>query len=310
MRLYLIFIIIFITFLTTSCKQADSDWIDRSRHEGLHKVNYSESFEIYATEVNPQHIKNTVRSLEQAKTYFDKVFDENLTFAVLFVDNPNWNTYAFSPPPGMPQAHHQGNMVLGLGRSVLAMRAEQGLKRVPDSRLGVLKQHFGEEINLDLFYRDALSLHELGHLYQFYKTGKGTQRYWLNEFFGNLCQVAAAKNLATQDVFNRMDSYQLFLINADQWGELNFKTLKQFEEDYFEVLIQGQNYGWYQSQFYLKAKELYSKFGDEFLNKFRDFLIAINPDKVDRMDNEELKELMTNTFGKQVVDILEWKHDN
>ena len=81
MRLYLIFIII----LTTSCKQAGSDWIDRSRHDGLHKINYSESFEIYATEVNPKHIKNTISNLEQAKTYFDKVFDEDLTFAVFLI---------------------------------------------------------------------------------------------------------------------------------------------------------------------------------------------------------------------------------
>ncbi len=306
MRLYLIFIII----LITSCKQTDSDWIDRSKHEGLYDIGYSKSIETYCTQENPENIKNTIENLEQAKEYFDTIFKEDLNFAVLFVDNPNWNKYAFTPPPGMPQAHHQGNMVLGLGSSVLAMRAEQGLKQVPDAGLAILKQHFGEEINLDLFYRDALSLHELGHLYQFYKTGKGTQRYWLNEVFGNLCQVAAAKNLATQDVFNRMDSYQLFLINSNQWGELNFKTLKQFEEHYFEVLNQGRNYGWYQSQFYLKAKILYAKFGDEFLNKFRNFLIDINPDTVGNIDNKELKELMTTTFGKQVVEILEWKHDS
>ncbi len=299
-----------LTILFCSGKQVDSDWIDRTKHEGLNDIDYSELFETYCTEKNPENIKNTVGNLEQAKEYFDKTFKEDLNFAVLFVDNQNWNKYAFSPPPGMPQAHYQGNIVLGLGRSVMAMQAEQGLKQVPDSKLGILKQHFGEEINLDLFYRDALSLHELGHLYQFYKTGKGTQRHWLNEVFGNLCQVAAAKYLTTQDVFNRMDVYQLFLINSNQWGELKFKTLNQFEEDYFEVLRQGRNYGWYQTQFYLKAKELYSKFGDEFLNEFRDFLIDINPDKVGSMDDKELNELMINTFGSQVVEILEWRHDS
>ena len=299
-----------LTILFCSCKQVDSDWIDRTKHEGLNDINYSDSFETYCTKENPENIKNTIGNLEQAKKYFDKTFEEDLNFAVLFVDNPNWNKYAFSPPPGMPQAHHQGNIVLGLGSSVMALRARQGLKQVPDSQLGILKQHFGEEINLDLFFRDALSLHELGHLYQFYKTGKGTQRHWLNEVFGNLCQVAAAKNLATQDVFNRMDVYQLFLMNSNQWGELKFKTLNQFEEDYFEVLKEGRNYGWYQSQFYLKAKELYSKFGDKFLNEFRDFLIDINPDKVGSMDDNELNELLINTFGNQVVEILEWKHDS
>ena len=296
--------------LITSCKQTDSDWIDRSKHEGLYDINYSDSFETYCTEENPENIKNTIGNLEQAKEYFDKTFKEDLNFAVLFVDNPNWDKYAFTPPPGMPQAHHQGNMVLGLGNSIMAIRAEQGLKQVPDSKLEILKQSFGDKLNLDLFFRDALSLHELGHLYQFYKTGKGTQRNWLNEVFGNLCQVAAAKNLTTQDVFNRMDVYQLFLINSNQWGELKFKTLTQFEEDYFEVFKQGRNYGWYQSQFYLKAKELYSKFGDEFLNDFRDFLIDINPEKAGKMSDKEIKELMIKTFGNEVVEILEWKHDS
>ncbi|SDN13559.1 hypothetical protein [Kriegella aquimaris] len=307
MRTYLLIL----TILFCSCKQVDSDdWIDRTKHEGLNDIHYSESFETYCTEKNPDNIKNTVDNLEQAKEYFDKTFKEDLNFAVLFVDNANWNKYAFSPPPGMPQAHFQGNMVLGLGRSVIAMGAEQGLKQVPDSKLGILKQHFGEELNLDLFYRDALALHELGHLYQFYKTGKGTQRHWLNEVFGNLCQVAAAKNLSTQDVFNRMDVFQLFLINSNQWGELKFKSLNQFEEDYFEVLKQGRNYGWYQTKFYIQAKELYSKFGDEFLNEFRDFLIDINPDKVGIIEDKELKELMINTFGNEVVKILEWNHDS
>ncbi len=306
MKTYLIILLI----LASSCNQDNSDWIDRTKHEGLHNIKYSTSFETYCTEENPKGIKNTIKNLEQAKIYFDKIFKEDLNFAVLFVDNSNWNKYAFSPPPGMPQVHYQGNMVLGLENSIMSMGAKQGLKQVPDSKLGLLKQHFGEELNLDLFYRDALSLHELGHLYQFYKTGKGTQRHWLNELFGNLCQVAASQNLSTQDVFNQMDVYQLFLINANQWGELNFKTLEQFEDDYYEILKKGQNYGWYQTQFYLKAKELYATFGDKFIHDFRDFLIEINPDKIGRMDDKGLNELMSNKFGNQVVQILEWKNDS
>lgn len=306
MRAFLIIIL----GLVFSCKQDNSNWIDRTKHEGLYNINYSTSFGTYSTQEKPKGIKNTIKNLEEAKAYFDKILEEDLNFAVLFVDNKNWNTYAFSPPPGMPQALYQGNMVLGLGNSVMSMGARKRLLQVPDSKLGVLKQHFGEELNLDLFYRDALSLHELGHLYQFYKTGKGTQRHWLNEFFGNLCQVAASKNLSSQDVFNQMDIYQLFLLDANQWGELNYKTLEQFEEHYFEILKKGQNYGWYQTQFYLKAKTLYANFGDKFINDFRDFLIEVNPDKIGQLDDIELNELMRNKFGNQVIQILEWKNDS
>tara|TARA_R110002073_G_scaffold4213_1_gene27950 strand:+ start:90740 stop:91660 length:921 start_codon:yes stop_codon:yes gene_type:complete len=306
MRIYLIILIV----LVSSCKNGNSEWIDRTKHEGLSQIDFSDAFEIYSTFESPKNITNTINNLEQAKVFFDKTFNEDLKFAVLFIDNQNWNKYAFSPPPGMPQAHYQGTIILGLDNSVMAMRAKQGLRQLPDSRLGTLKQHFGEELNLDLFYRDALSLHELGHLYQFYKTGNGTQRHWLNEVFGNLCQVAAAKNLASQEVFNRMDVYQQFLIDANRWGPLKFKTLIQFEEEYFEVLKQGQNYGWYQTQFYLKAKELYLKFGADFLDEFRDFLIEINPEKVGRLDDKELNEFMRKKFGNQVVQILAWKNES
>ncbi len=60
--------------LITSCKQTDSDWIDRSKHEGLYDINYSESFETYCTEENPKNIKNTIDNLEQAKDIFRQDF--------------------------------------------------------------------------------------------------------------------------------------------------------------------------------------------------------------------------------------------
>jgi hypothetical protein len=292
-----------------SCKQSQPDWIDRQLHKELFDINLSESIETYATSENPSQIENTIKNLEQAKGYFDKVFEEKLNFAVLFVDNKNWNKYAFIPPPGMPQAHYEGNMILGLGKSMMATRAEQGLQNIPESELSNLKKYYGEEVDLDLFFRDGLSLHELGHLYQFYKTGKNSQRRWLDEIFGNLCQVGAARNMESQEVFNRMDSYQMLLVQQNRWGELKYKTLVQFEEDYLDVMKQGQNYGWYQTQFYLMAKELHSKYGDEFLNIFRDFLIDTNPTIIGKLSNEGLQELMIENLGQDAVEILQWKYE-
>jgi len=306
MRLYLIMIIV----LISSCKEVEPDWIDRTRHEGLVNLGYSELFETYCTEENPEGVKNTISNLEGAKEYFDKTFNEDLNFAVLFVDNPNWDKYAFFPPPGMPQSDYDGNVVLGLGQSVMAHRWKQGLNNLPENEQDTLKLIFGENLNLDLFFRDALSLHELGHVYQFYKTSEKSQRRWLNELFGNLCQVAAAKNLDNPSVFQRMDYYQLLVIRENLWGEVGYTTLDQFEESYIDIINQGRNYGWYQTQFYLKAKELYAKFGDEFLNDFRNFLIDIDAEKVGQMGNKELEELIISTFGKEAMEILKWKYDS
>ncbi len=302
-----LFIPVFIIlFVSTSCNQQKPDWIDRSKHKGLYNINYSNKFETYATQAEPDGIDSTIKNLELAKAYFDKIFDENLNFAVLFVDEQNWNQYAFTPPPGMPQAYYEGNMVLGINRSTMAKGFEQALNQMPLQAVEELKKHFGAPINLDKFFRDGLALHELGHLYQFYRTGKNGQRRWLNELFGNLCQIASAKHFKNQTAFNQMDAFQNLLINTNQWGELNYKTLKQFENHYFDVMKTGRNYGWYQTQFYTIAKALYLKFGDEFVKKFRTFLIDTAVEKKGKLNDLELNELMQKTFGGDVMNILKW----
>ena len=106
----------------------------------------------------------------------DSAFDEQLNFAVLFVDNQNWNTYAFTGPPGMPQAYYKGNMVLGNEESIMTKIHKRGLENAPPPVMNKLKNIYGETLELDLFFRDALALHELGHLYQFHKTNDRFQR--------------------------------------------------------------------------------------------------------------------------------------
>ena len=295
--------------LFSSCKQVDSDWIDRTKHEGLLDISQSESFETYCSEENPKNIKNTMGNLEQGKEYFDKIFHEDLNFAVLFVDNQNWGKYASYPPPGMPQSDYNGNLILGLNQSLMASRWKESLNQISENELASIKLVFGKDLDLDLFFRDALCLHEMGHLYQFYKTSEKSQRRWLDEVFGNLCQVAAANNLHTREVLNRMDHFQQLLIKENLWGEVDFTTLEQFEKHYSEIINQGRNYGWYQTQFYLIATKLYSKYGDKILNEFRDFLIDIDPDKVGRIEDKELIDKMINSFGEEAVEILKWEYD-
>lgn len=303
-----ILLTILVVHICTYFGHAQSDWIDRTSHKGLINIELSDDFETYATEENTKHLQKTINNLEQAKIYFDKVFDEDLKFAVLFIDNKNWNTYAFSPPPGMPQASHNGNIILGLHKSVMAISFEEALEQMPSQATQNLKTHFGDPINLDKFFRDGLALHELGHLYQFYKTSKKNQRFWLNELFGNLCQVAAAKSFKDQSTFNQMDSYQNLLIRGNQWGELKYKTLQQFENDYFNVIASGRNYGWYQTQFYLMAKELYTKYDDDIVKIFREFLIKYDGDSYGIVNDKELDKLLKESFGEDAVNILKWNY--
>ena len=105
-----------------------------------------------------------------------------------------------------------------------------------------------------------------------------------------------------------MDSYQNLLIRGNQWGELKYKTLQQFENDYLDVIASGRNYGWYQTQFYVMAKKLYEKHGDDIVNKFRDFLIAYNVDAHGIIDDNELNSLLKESFGDDVANILKWNY--
>lgn len=301
-------IIIGLTLLVvSSCKHDEYDWIDRSKHEGLIKINYSEKFETYATQSNPGNLEATIKNLELAKSYFDKVFYEDLNFAVLFIDNQNWDKYTFVSTRGMPQAYYEGNIVLGLNKSEMAIGFEQALAHMPQQATQELKKYFGEPIDLDKFFRDGLALHELGHLYQFYRTGSNYQRHWLNELFGNLCQVAAAKNFEDKSTFNQMDSFQTLLINGNQWGNLKYTSLEQFENNYFDVMKEDRNYGWYQTRFFTIAKELHNTHGDDIISKFREFLITTDPATFGKIGDEQLNNMLLIKFGPEVMKTLKWK---
>lgn len=302
----IVFSFLMITVVFNSCKQAD--WIDRTKHEGLHNIALSDNFETYTTNDQPKNIEATINNLELAKSYFDKIFNEDLNFAVLFIDDENWDKYSFTPTRGMPQAYYEGNIVLGLNKSEMAIGFEQGLSQMPPQVTQGLKSYFGEPINLDSFFRDGLALHELGHLYQFYKTGDNNQRRWLNELFGNLCQIGAARSFEDSTTFNQMDSFQNLLIRGNQWGNLKYKTLAEFETNYFDVMKESRNYGWYQTQFFVMAKKLHNKFGDDIISKFRNLLVTINLKNHDKMDDKTLNNIMLEEFGQEVMNILKWKH--
>lgn len=292
---------VFSVLLIVSCGTADTSWIIKNRHEGLYPVSFSAPFQIYASETNPKGVTPTLRNLKEANEYFDRVFSENLSFEVLFVDTAQWNTYAFSPPPGMPQAYYDGTIVLGLDPSVMSVRYMNTIRQFSEDKKDSLYKYFGNPLNLDLFFREGLVLHELGHLYQFYRTGSEFQRRWLNELFGNICQVAASKNISDEDVFLRMTTFQKFLDSENLWGSVDCKTLTEFEDKYFELLKKGQNYGWYQTRFFFTASELYKAYGDSFLNDFRDFLISTQPSKTGRLEDDELIKRMKSAFGEEIV---------
>ncbi|MCR9066346.1 MAG: hypothetical protein NXI00_20410 [Cytophagales bacterium] len=297
-------ILLSIIILVSSCSKSSYEWIDYSKTDGLFKIDASKKFEVFSTSPTPASIEKTIKNLEQAKAFYDEIFNENLVFVVLFIDNQNWNKYAFSPPPGMPQAYYEGVVVLGLNNSVMALQGREMFNHMPEEEMEALKESFGPELNLDLFFRDALSLHELGHLYQFYKTGKGSQRRWLSELFGNMCQIAAADSFEDKSTLNHMETYQNMVSKMSKGYKPPFNTLKQFESNYLEIIQTGSNYGWYQIQFYQTAKKLLSLKGKSILPKLREFLIESDVDNVGSLNDNEFDLLLEENFDEETLTLL------
>ena len=171
--------ITFLSFFLIISSRGQESWIDTSPHSGLSELRTDFSFKTLVSNNSVKSITGTLKRLNEAKQYFDEIFNTDLDFAVLFVENEKWGKHAYFPPPGLPQAIH-GNVILGLDKSVLSITVEETIDRLPEQHQAMLKPVYGDDINLDLFYRDILSIHELAHLYHF-KEGTKPQRKWLQE---------------------------------------------------------------------------------------------------------------------------------
>lgn len=296
--------ILVLLFFSTIGIKAQESWIDNSKHSGLIELNTDYPFKVLVSNDTMNNTTETLKNMNNAKLYFDKTFQTNLKFAVLFIENKKWNTYAYFPPPGLPQAG-SGNVILGLDKSIVSMEVEKMLKKLPEQHLGKLKSVYGNNIDLDLFYRETLSIHELAHLYHF-KEGTKPQRKWLQELFATMSMYAFIKNNCNT-CYDLMDTYPEFMIaSGDQMAE--FKTLKDFEEKYVQKLT-PQNYEWFQMQFYKTAKSIIDSKNDTVLLKLLHFLIRTDLDKTHKLSDIELTSRLTEEVGKEMGDILtNWKY--
>jgi len=296
-------IAILICCLTTQL-EAQEAWIDTSIHSGLIELKTDYPFKTLVSNDSIKTISETLKNLNNAKLFFDKIFQTDLDFAVLFIENREWSKYAYFPPPGLPQAGN-GNVILGLDKSVLSREVEKMVTQLPEQYWSSLKPVYGENIDLDLFYRETLSIHELAHLYHF-KEGTKPQRKWLQELFATMSMYSFIKEKSNSS-YELMNTYPKFVIQSgDRMAE--FKTLKDFEEKYVQKLT-PQNYEWFQMQLYQNAKSIYDSGKSDILIKFLNFLINTDLSKTELLSDSELSTRLEKEVGKEIADILtNWKH--
>lgn len=277
---------------------AQESWIDTSLHRGLIALKTDYPFQVLVSTDTIANTDETLQKLNKAKQYFDQLFNIDLDFAVLFVENHQWQKHSYFPPPGLPQAG-RGNVILGLEKSVVAQQVESMLSKLPEPHTASLKQVYGQPMDLDLFYRETLSVHELAHLYHF-KYATQPQRKWLQELFATMCMYSFIKEKAKSS-YELMDTYPEFALRAgDKMAE--FKTLKDFEEKYVQELT-PPNYEWFQMQFYKYAKSILNSDKPELIRKLRTFLINTDLSKTELISDEELKVRLNKEVGKEIADI-------
>ncbi|MFD2201253.1 hypothetical protein [Shivajiella indica] len=297
---------ILLTFLTSIlfCQsQAQSSWPDSSKHQGLNLKTELDRISVFTSqEASIDEV--SLQLLQNAKRYFDQVFEMDFPVSVLFVSNAEWGQYAFYPPPGMPQAW-AGNIFLGSEKSVVAIHAEQQLKYLPEAQLAELKRHFGDPLNMDLFYRNNLSVHELGHLYHFVEATQAPRK-WLQEVFATWAEraylVKHHPNMADATAAYAKMGTKLLV------SRITYTSLEKFEELYLPGLG-PQNYEWFQFQLFQKAVKLHQQFGTDGLVKLRDFLVATDKAMVGSLDDTALQELSLKHLGYEATEVLfEWNY--
>lgn len=300
-KLNLIAILMYCVLLQ-SC--AEKSWIDTSIHEGLTEIETTHSFKVLVSNNAIKTTTETLKNLNNAKNYFDELFQTDLDFAVMFIENKEWNNYAFFPPPGLPQAGN-GNIILGLDKSLVSMEVEKMIAQLPEQYLTGLKSVYGNTIDLDYFYRESLAIHELAHLYHF-KEGTKPQRKWLQELFATMGMYAYVKNNCSS-CFESMDTYPEFALKSgDRMAK--FKTLKDFEEKYVQKLG-PQNYEWFQMQFYKSAKSIIKSDAKAVLVKLRNFLVQTDLSKTELLSDSELIIRIEKEVGLEVADVLKhWQY--
>lgn len=283
--------------------KAQKSWIDTTIHDGLVELNTTYSFKVLVSNDSLKTPTETLKNLNAAKHFFDTVIETDLDFAVMFIENKKWNTYAYFPPPGLPQAG-KGNIILGIEKSVISMEVENMITQLPEQVWATLKPVYGDTLNLDLFYREILAIHELAHLYHF-KEGTKPQRKWLQELFATMSMYAFIKDKAIY--YSMMNTYPEFVLQSgDRMAE--FKTLQDFEERYVQKLT-PQNYEWYQMQLYQYSKDIIDSNKPDILKRLHAFLIATDMSTINKLTNSELIQHLERKVGKDVANVLRnWKY--
>lgn len=231
-------------------------------------VHFSPGYEPRAAKLRDQ--------LAKAIDFFEQRLGVTPKIYLAVLNREHWSEAVFSGTPyGMPNSttsrSGSGLVCLSathdafdeLGRSIKANLPDAALKAIASTGLP-----FEESIRE---FGDGIMYHELGHIYA-EAYGIAIPNRWVNEFLANYMSIAyTAEQPANPQLEKFRDIVSAGFLDGPR---PKHTTLDDFERLYASVGF--QNYGWYQTQFTRRAKEVYKTKKLDFLKEVK---VAFPPDE-------------------------------
>jgi hypothetical protein len=212
------------------------------------------SFPVYVSANVEEQAQNSAALCESAYRFFRQTFNVEAQVSVLVLSVQDWAHYAPYPVYGMPHILDTQTLIVAGQNNDFWKSLSPPVESLPPELTQVARTVYGlpdGSINYAPFF-ELLAVHELGHLFHF-QASIAFPRNWLTEFFCNLglhtyVATKLPQKLTILETFPR-------LVIAGGYDHLAHHTLADFERLYVDV--GPQNYGWYQSQLHIAAKQVF-----------------------------------------------------
>jgi hypothetical protein len=211
-------------------------------------------FPVYSSAGTEARAGQIARRCELAHHFLMKTLDTRTNIGVVVLAPEHWHLYASYPLYGMPHCLDADTLVVAAENNEFWQTMAPPLEGLPPQSLQAARTVYGRadgSLDYSPFF-DLLAVHEMGHLFH-YQAALQFPRLWLMEFFCNLCLHAYIASVEPEQLPALVTFPQLIVDGGN--SHLQHRSLQDFERLY--VKVGPQNYGWYQSQLLVAAKEIY-----------------------------------------------------
>ena len=240
---------------------AQSDTVSLPKLSGYsHTVYYSQGHEERAGIV--------ANFMEGATNYFTKEL-KIAPKAKLFILAPqDWKTYAQFPVYGMPHNLDWIRLAIAAEENQFWQSFLPPLENLPPPMVDRINKAYRNpdgSYSMRPFF-DLLALHELAHSYHGQAKVK-TQRKWMGELLANIMlhTYVAEKR---PDLLPALETFPDMVVGAGS-SEYFYTSLADFEANYDDAGkgMTAKNYGWYQTNLHVAAKNIYNEGGKKVIRK-------------------------------------------